>query len=89
MADKAGKQRSVKDLSTKKKVTLRQVASWLFTKDPYITDETVNQEFDKLDVPHDKFMRKDASHYRTLYRQGRLPPCPEHDPRVDAQIEAP
>ena len=73
--------RSVEELNAKPKITLRMIAVWLFTKDPYLTDAMLDEEFDKADVPHDKFTRKAASHYRTLFRQGRLPPCPEEDPR--------
>ena len=66
------KGRSAKELAALPKVTLRQVAIWLFTKEPHLTDEQLNAELDRADVPHDKFTRKDASHYRTLWKQGRL-----------------
>jgi len=63
------------------RVTRRLVAAWLLEMDPYITDERLNRELQALNLPNDKFVRKDGSHYRRLWKRGRLPPCPESDPR--------
>jgi len=64
------------------RITARLVASWLFDRDPYITDAELNRILAGLDLPHDRFVRKDGSHYRRLWRDGRLPPAPETDPRT-------
>lgn len=73
--------KSREKVNVNQRLTRRVLAAWLLTTDPYITDQTLNAELHKLDAPNDRFVRKDGSHYRKLFRAGRLPPCPEYDPR--------
>ena len=61
--------------------TRRLLAAWLFHKDPWISDVEVNRAFEALDTSGDRSRPKDASHFRKLWRQGRLE-VPESDPRT-------
>lgn len=63
------------------RLTRRLVAAWLFDTRPRISDEDLNRILRDIDLPNDRFQRKDGSHYRRLHRQGRLPPPPDSDPR--------
>lgn len=63
------------------RITRRLVAAWLFHKDPYISDKELNEALRDIEAPHDRFLRKDGSHYRNLHTRGRLPPVPDSDPR--------
>lgn len=70
------------EASTKPRITARLVAAWMFHRDPYLSDADLNRALAEIDMPHDRFVRKDGSHYRRLWKQGRLPPPPDTDPRT-------
>lgn len=62
-------------------VSRRLLVSWLWGKDPTLTDAQVNRALEALTAEEDRHALRDASYYRRLWRRGMLPPPPPTDPR--------